>query len=157
MAREQAGLSQLGLSEILDVSLTSVQNWESARGKPSRDRLVQIASALNQPVSWFFGESEESAAPKPVKQVQKPRARPKADPTPEDRLGRLESVLGRLVDELAATREELRASREESKAARLATKALRKRLAATEAALAAPDLPSQAGASPQQLRSTGSG
>lgn len=85
--------------------------------------------------------------------TQKPRA--KADPTPEDRLGRLEYVLERLVDKLAATREELRASREESRAARQATKALRKRLAATEAALAGPDLLRQAGASPP-LRSTGS-
>lgn len=59
-AREAKGLSQLALSELVGVSLTSVQNWESGRGAPSSGRLKKLSQALGRPIRWFVDDEVDA-------------------------------------------------------------------------------------------------
>lgn len=64
--RKSKGLSQLKLSEMLDVSYQQVQKYEKGVNSVSIERLTQIAKALDVPISIFFpsekGMISESAA-----------------------------------------------------------------------------------------------
>lgn len=53
--RQDIGMSQERLAEILGVSYQQVQRYESGRNKISVERVQQIAAALAVPVSFFFG------------------------------------------------------------------------------------------------------
>jgi transcriptional regulator with XRE-family HTH domain len=53
--RQDIGMSQERLAEILGVSYQQVQRYESGRNKISVERVQQIAAALVVPVGFFFG------------------------------------------------------------------------------------------------------
>ena len=53
--RQDIGMSQERLAEILGVSYQQVQRYESGRNKISVERVQQIAAALAVPVGFFFG------------------------------------------------------------------------------------------------------
>ena len=44
--RTAANLTQGDLSELADVSVTTVQNWESGKNKPTKDHLSDLAKHL---------------------------------------------------------------------------------------------------------------
>jgi transcriptional regulator with XRE-family HTH domain len=52
--RQDVGMSQERLAEILGVSYQQVQRYESGRNKISVERVQEIAQALSVPVSYFF-------------------------------------------------------------------------------------------------------
>lgn len=62
-AREAAGLSQEGLAERVDITRLTIARYESGKLKPSFDRLEPIASAVSQPLSWFFASDELEPVP----------------------------------------------------------------------------------------------
>src|SRR5690606_18405145 len=54
-AREELGLTQEGLAEILGVQVPTVSRWETGVYTPKRVPLPKIAECLKKPVSWFYG------------------------------------------------------------------------------------------------------
>lgn len=56
MARVSANMSQEALGGILGVSFQQVQKYEKGTNRVSAGRLLQIASALGEPVQWFLDE-----------------------------------------------------------------------------------------------------
>lgn len=52
--RQDVGLSQERLAEVLGVSYQQVQRYESGRNKISVERIQEIARALSVPVGYFF-------------------------------------------------------------------------------------------------------
>lgn len=58
LARKAAGLSQEGLAEKLDVSTTTVINWEKGHNSPEFARFQPLAALLHKPADWFFRESD---------------------------------------------------------------------------------------------------
>lgn len=65
-ARELAdGMSQKQLGILLGVSRNEVNRWENSRREPLLKTRLEIADALNQPLSFFYDErvlEEENAA-----------------------------------------------------------------------------------------------
>ncbi len=57
--RLQKGLSQMGLAELIGVSYQQVQKYESGKSSISIERLIDIAEALDMPVSKFFPSEKE--------------------------------------------------------------------------------------------------
>lgn len=57
--RQQKGLSQMGLAELIGVSYQQVQKYESGKSSISIERLLDIAEALDIPVSRFFPSERE--------------------------------------------------------------------------------------------------
>lgn len=53
--REEAGISQKELAEILNMSSARVSNWEQGLNRPDADRLAQICIALNVSPSLLLG------------------------------------------------------------------------------------------------------
>ncbi len=45
--RKELGLKQYELAERLDVSVTTVNNWENGRNKPPIRKYVKVAKALD--------------------------------------------------------------------------------------------------------------
>ena len=54
--RENAHLTQEQLAEKMDVSVTSVQNWESGKNKASLDKCHKLAEIFNIPVETLIKE-----------------------------------------------------------------------------------------------------
>lgn len=54
--REEAGLTQADLAEKMEVSVASVQNWESGRSKIDQGKYVQLSEVLNVPVDQIIKE-----------------------------------------------------------------------------------------------------
>lgn len=54
MRRMMLGMSQKKLGEHLNLTFQQVQKYEKGANRIGASRLVQIASALNVPVSFFF-------------------------------------------------------------------------------------------------------
>lgn len=54
LARKQAKLSQERLAEKLDVSPTTIVNWEKGHNSPEFGRLQPLADLLGKPAAWFF-------------------------------------------------------------------------------------------------------
>lgn len=52
--RQDVGMSQERLAEILGVSYQQIQRYESGRNKISVERIQEIARALTVPVTFFF-------------------------------------------------------------------------------------------------------
>jgi len=104
MARLQLGWSQTQLAEAIDVSMRSVQQWESGQRNPKNRSLVALSGALGKPVAWFFEDDSEAAevAPQSLPEAQT-QEEPSVRPTPdeEDRLDRMERILGALVEQQA--------------------------------------------------------
>jgi transcriptional regulator with XRE-family HTH domain len=63
-AREQAGLSQQGLAAKLGITFQQIQKYEKGANRIAASRLVSIAQALGQPVSFFLDDGKEAAAPR---------------------------------------------------------------------------------------------
>lgn len=57
--RQQKGLSQMGLTELIGVSYQQVQKYESGKSSISIERLIDIAEALDIPLSRFFPSEKE--------------------------------------------------------------------------------------------------
>jgi transcriptional regulator with XRE-family HTH domain len=53
-ARSERGMSQRELGERLGVASQQVQKYETAKNEVTASRLVQIARAVNLPLSFFF-------------------------------------------------------------------------------------------------------
>lgn len=53
--RQEAGLSQEGLAELVGVSFQQIQKYESGYTTLNITKLQQIADALQMPVTDFFG------------------------------------------------------------------------------------------------------
>lgn len=56
--RIAAGIKQTELARLLGISYQQVQKYETGKDKISISRLVEIAKALEQPVTAFFGDSK---------------------------------------------------------------------------------------------------
>lgn len=66
--REQQGLSQKRLAELLGVSQPTVSDWESGRKNPTLDNLTKIAELLGCSVdSLVFGPGAESPSVADIK------------------------------------------------------------------------------------------
>ena len=52
--RQDIGMSQERLAEILELSYQQVQRYESGRNKISVERIQEIAEALSVPLMYFF-------------------------------------------------------------------------------------------------------
>jgi transcriptional regulator with XRE-family HTH domain len=60
--RQDIGMSQERLAELVGVSFQQVQRYENGRNKISVERIQQIAIALSIPVAYFF----DDAVPAPI-------------------------------------------------------------------------------------------
>lgn len=58
--RQDIGMSQERLAELIGVSFQQVQRYENGRNKLSVERIQQIASALAVPVASFFSGGSTS-------------------------------------------------------------------------------------------------
>lgn len=54
--RQDIGMSQERLAELVGVSFQQVQRYENGRNKVSVERIQQIAAALAVPVAFFFAD-----------------------------------------------------------------------------------------------------
>lgn len=52
--RKKAGMTQLKLSEFLNVDRSTVAKWESGEAKPTADKLPKIAKILNCKIDDLF-------------------------------------------------------------------------------------------------------
>lgn len=55
--RQDIGMSQERLAELVGVSFQQVQRYENGRNKVSVERIQQIAAALTVPVAFFFADA----------------------------------------------------------------------------------------------------
>lgn len=60
--RKQMGLSQLELSEKLQVSRQAISGWEAGISKPSTDNLKRLGHLYEVPLEYLLSEDE----PKPI-------------------------------------------------------------------------------------------
>ena len=92
LARKQAGLSQERLAEKLDVSPTTVVNWEKGHNSPEFGRLQPIADLLGKTPAWFLQEDDDGAE----NGSSTARRRPKTSGTTlEKRMSALEAMVER--------------------------------------------------------------
>ncbi|KAA2235942.1 helix-turn-helix domain-containing protein [Salinarimonas soli] len=59
-ARLQAGLSQERLGEVLGVTFQQVQKYERGMNRVPSGRLKLIASTLDRPLGYFFGDDDDA-------------------------------------------------------------------------------------------------
>jgi transcriptional regulator with XRE-family HTH domain len=57
--RQQAGLTQERLAELIGVTSQQIQKYESGASKLNTDRLQQIALVLSVPVQSFFADTND--------------------------------------------------------------------------------------------------
>jgi len=57
--RQQAGISQERLAEMVGVSVFQLQKYESGQNKMNTDKLQKVASALFVPVQALFVDGED--------------------------------------------------------------------------------------------------
>jgi hypothetical protein len=60
LGRRLVGISQLRLSESLDMERSEVSKWENGVHEPSAGNIERIALALDKPVWWFYAPHDES-------------------------------------------------------------------------------------------------
>lgn len=53
-ARQEAGLTQERLADLVGVSWRSVSRWETGEGAPSVEVLVRIAEATGKRIDYFI-------------------------------------------------------------------------------------------------------
>lgn len=61
-AREAAGVSLEFVAVKVDRSRQTIWNWENGEGEPTATNLLNLAIALNQPMSFFYEITQEEAA-----------------------------------------------------------------------------------------------
>ena len=71
--RENLGLSQSDIARKLDVTPSTISNWESGKARPRLDKMSQLAELLNVTVSELMGEPG-MAVPRPAETVRLPVA-----------------------------------------------------------------------------------
>ena len=54
IARQEKGLTQIQLAEIVGTKKQSVNNWEHGRGIPGYDKLKELSKALGLPMEELF-------------------------------------------------------------------------------------------------------
>ena len=54
-ARQEAGLKQEALAELVGVASPSISHYENGRQVPRIEVLERIADATGKPLPWFFG------------------------------------------------------------------------------------------------------
>lgn len=59
--RLKAGLTQEKLASLLEITFQQVQKYERGITKVNLDRLQELASILNVPISAFFNEQDTTA------------------------------------------------------------------------------------------------
>lgn len=65
-ARKAAGLTQRQLADKLDVSNTSISNWEKNLSRPDPDMIQHLCWALNVQPNYFFSVEVERVLPKNI-------------------------------------------------------------------------------------------
>lgn len=60
--RKEKGLSQLALSEKLNVSRQAISRWETGAAYPSTDNLALLAELYEVPVGYLLGKEGEKSA-----------------------------------------------------------------------------------------------
>lgn len=55
--RQEIGMSQERLAEILDVSYQQIQRYENGRNRLNVENIQVIAHALGVPITFFFGDT----------------------------------------------------------------------------------------------------
>src|ERR1700744_2777072 len=58
--RDEVGLSRDSVAEHLGVTPLQIQKYENGTNRPSGGRLLQLATILDVPVVYFFGEQQPS-------------------------------------------------------------------------------------------------
>jgi len=56
--REQEGITQEGLAELLNVSNKSISKWELGKGYPSKKNMIKISEVLNVPLEDLMIEEQ---------------------------------------------------------------------------------------------------
>src|SRR5476651_848538 len=56
--RQQAGLTQEQLAEMLSVTSQQIQKYESGKSRLNTDRLQQVAQALSVPIQSVFSDQD---------------------------------------------------------------------------------------------------
>lgn len=57
-ARKKAGMSQIDLADVLNVSRQSISKWETSESNPDISKLTTIAKALNVSTDWLLSEDD---------------------------------------------------------------------------------------------------
>lgn len=57
-AREEAGFTQQGLADALEVSQVTVARWENGERSPSLTVIKSISMVTKHDMAWFFTEKE---------------------------------------------------------------------------------------------------
>jgi transcriptional regulator with XRE-family HTH domain len=58
-AREDAGLSQRELAELIGVARTRIADYEAGRHEPNGVHIAAIAVAADRRVGWFYDNHED--------------------------------------------------------------------------------------------------
>jgi transcriptional regulator with XRE-family HTH domain len=66
LARTEAGLSQQALAERLGITFQQIQKYEKGANRIAASRLVNIAAAVDQPISYFLESAKEPAGARPA-------------------------------------------------------------------------------------------
>ncbi len=56
--RTAKGYNQIQLAEFLEVSQTSVSNWENGRYLPETDKLLKMSEILDASIDYILGKSK---------------------------------------------------------------------------------------------------
>lgn len=75
-ARKQAKLTQEELARQLGVDRVTINRYETGKVPLTVEMLDKIASLLDMPLGWFFGESPAPTPPPPPHQPQMPKNTP---------------------------------------------------------------------------------
>lgn len=68
-ARKAAGMTQRQLADKLDVSNTSISNWEKNLSRPDPDMIQHLCWALNVQPNYFFSVTPAVEQPSPGKNI----------------------------------------------------------------------------------------
>lgn len=63
VARKIAGITQIGLANALNVSESTVINWEKGRSEPTVTQAQQIAEVVNRPLDCIIFLPESAVKP----------------------------------------------------------------------------------------------
>lgn len=70
LARKLMGLNQQQLGDAAGITFQQIQKYERGQNRISASRLLQIAKALNKPITYFYGD--ENVAVGMDEQLMKP-------------------------------------------------------------------------------------
>lgn len=59
-SREEMGLSQTELGQLVGKSKTGVASWEQGDSLPSADLLYTLSKIFNKSINYMYGEEEEN-------------------------------------------------------------------------------------------------